>query len=339
MGPPAAIRRPAPTAGAVLADAARMLAGRGLPALTEVLDLLARALGCDELILRAADTTTVLASAHPSRVVPGWRAPGSCVLDLPVRRTGELCGVLTASTTRAFTDADARLLAGATDVLALALVADGSASWSAARAVLDEEAERAQVSATLLDGVGEALVSVRYAAELVAAGRADAAALEEPVRAALAAVRNAHRDLRAHAMESGLRAALAALPDRWGGDRPDDGLPELRLSVRAEDPELDTLPPPIAVTVQRVAELALRGATGRASVTAFCTGSEVKLDVESAEIAYDASELSRWARRALALGGDLQLRPDGVELSLPAELSPAGSATQCEGRHDDGSDL
>jgi hypothetical protein len=116
-------------------------------------------------------------------------------------------------------------------------------------------------------------------------------------------------------------------------------LPELRLSVRAEDPELDRLPPPIAVTVQRVAELALRGATGRASVTAFCTGSEVKLDVESAEIAYDASELSRWARRALALGGDLQLRPDGVELSLPAELSPAGSATQCEGRHDDGSDL
>jgi hypothetical protein len=261
------------------------------------------------------------------------------VLDLPVRRTGELCGLLTASTRRAFTDADARLLAGATDLLALALAADGSAAWSAARAVLDEEAERAQVSATLLDGVGEALVSIRYAAELVTAGRADAAALDEPVRAALAAVRHAHRDLRAHALESGLRAALAALPDRWAGDRPDDGVSELRLSVRAEDPRLDALPPPIAVTVQRVAELALRGANGRASVIAVCVGPEVKLRVESAEIAYDASELSRWARRALALGGDLQLRPDGVELRLPAEPNPTGSPPQREGHHDDGSDL
>ena len=339
IGPAAAVRRPATPGATVLADAARLLAGRGLWALPDVLDLLARALSCDELVLRAADTTTVLATARPSPLVPGPRKPGSCVLDLPIRRTGELCGLLTASTSRAFTDGDARLLAGATDLLALALVADGSATWSAARAVLDEEAERAQVSATLLDGVGEALVSVRYAAELVADGRADAAALEEPIRAALAAVRHAHRDLRAHALESGLRAALAALPDRWAGDRPDDGVSELRLSVRAEDSGLDSLPPAIAVTVQRVAELALRGATGRASVTAFCAGSEVKLLVESAEIAYDASELSRWVRRALALGGDLQLRPDGVELSLPAELSPTGPSLQREGHNDDGSDL
>ena len=337
--PSAAVRRPAAAATTLLADAARLLAGQGLPALPDVLDLLAGALGCDDLVLRAADTTTVLARCRLSPSVPAPRRPGSCVLDLPIRRTGELCGVLTASTARAFTDADARLLAGATDLLALALVADGSAAWSAARAVLDEEAERAQVAATLLDGVGDSLVSVRYAAELVADGRADAGALEEPVRAALAAVRHAHRDLRAHALESGLRAALAALPDRWAGDRPDDGVSELRLSVRAEDSRLDVLPPAIAVTVQRVAELALRGATGRASVTAERVGPEVKLRVDSAEIAYDASELSRWVRRALALGGDLQLRPDGVELSLPAELRPTGTGPQREGHHDDGSDL
>jgi signal transduction histidine kinase len=222
----------------------------------------------------------------------------------------------------------------------LTLAADGAAgAWSAGRAVLDEEADRAQVAATLLDGVGEALVSVRYAAELVAAGHEDRSALEEPVRAALAAIRHAHRDLRAHALEAGLRAALRELPNRWAGDRPDDGMSELRLSVHADDPGLDALPPPIAVVVQRVTEAALRGATGQAAVRAVCEGERVKLFVDSAEIAYDASELNRWARRALALGGDLRLRPDGVELSLPAELPPDRPPPQREGHHDDGSDL
>jgi len=74
-------------------------------------------------------------------------------------------------------------------------------------------------------------------------------------------------------------------------------------------------------------------------VRAGCDGKTVKLWVESAEIAYDASELTRWGRRARALGGDLWLRPDGVELSLPAVLRPDSTTPQREGHHDDGSDL
>ena len=187
----------------------------------------------------------------------------------------------------------------------------------AARAILDEEADRAQAAATLYDALGDALVAIRYAADLVATGRADINALDEPVRAALAAFQHAHRDGQAHALTAGLRAALRRLPARFAGDRLDDGTPELRLLVTADDAALDELPPAVAVLLQRIAEVVLRGAVGRATLRATSDGSRVKLCVESAEIAYDASELDRWSRRANALGGDLVVQSGGVELDLP----------------------
>ena len=204
----------------------------------------------------------------------------------------------------------------------------------AAQAILDGEADRAQVAASLLEDLGNALVAIRYAAELVAAARADPGALDEPISAALAAYRNAYRDLRADALEAGLRAALHQLPDRFGGDRLNDGMPGLRVTVVADDPRLDVLPPALAVLVQRVAEAALRWSRGSAAVRVINSGLRVKLCVDSAEIAYDASELGRWSRRASALGGDLLLRPDGVELDLPVAFSSLS-----EGRHDHGSHL
>jgi hypothetical protein len=337
VGSSAVVRSPKPAARSTLADVARLLASRGVDGIPAALGLAVDAIDARQAVLCGPDTTTVLAVARPDRAAAPSLGPR---LDVPVRRTGELLGVLTLTAKRALTGADAQLLTAVADLIGLALAADGvGQSWRAGRAVLDEEADRAQVAATLLEGVGQALVSVRYAAELVAAGRDEPAALDDPVRAALAAVRQAHRDLRAHALEAGLRAALRELPERWAGDRPDDGMSELRLSVEADDPGLDSLAPPVAVTVQRVAEAALRGASGQATLLAFRHGERVKLCVDSAEIAYDASELNRWARRAQALGGDLWLRSDGVELSLPAELRPDRMTPQPEGRHDDGSDL
>lgn len=335
---PSVAPQPTPrAAGSPLAAVARALAAQGTAGLPEVLRALGAAVGGARVVLRAADTATVLAESRPLRSA---RRSTPWLLDIPVRAGRSLYGVLSVTASRPFTEDDAGVLAAVADMLALSLAADRSADrWAAGRAVLDEEADRAQVAATLLDGVGEALVSVRYAADLVRDGRVEPAALDEPVRAALAALRHAHRDLRAHALEAGLRAALHELSDRWAGDRPDDGMSELRLAVHADDPQLDALAPPVAVTVQRVAESALRGASGRAVIRAFCAGQRVKLSVESAEIAYDASELNRWARRVHALGGDLRLRPEGVELSLPVELRPDGLMHQREGRHDDGSDL
>lgn len=187
----------------------------------------------------------------------------------------------------------------------------------AARVILDEEADRAQAAAALYDSLGDALVAIRYATELVRAGRADGSALDEPVRAALTAFQHAYRDSQAHALTIGLREALRRLPERFDGNRPDDGMPELRVSVVADDAELDALPPAVAVLVERIAAMALRGAVGLAKLRATSDGSRVKLCVESAEIAYDASELERWSRRASALGGDLVVQSGGVELDLP----------------------
>lgn len=334
-----AIRRPdaSPPAEPVLAAAARMLAADGVGALDAVLTLAVPALDCADLTLRVPGTAREIAVATGRRLVPVQPPGERRVLDVSVRAAGRLRGVLTAAAYAPFTVEQAAALSGLADLLALALAAaERPAAGDPGRAVLDDEADRAQAAAALYDSVGQALVTVRYAADLVAGGRASPTTLDEPVQAALSAFREAHRSLRAYALEAGLRTALRELAARGGADRPDDGQPALRLTVVADDPRLDCLPPPIAVTMQRVAEAALRGATGSARLVAAFAAHGVKLVVESAEIAYDASELDRWARRASALGGHLRFRPVGVELDLPASTAPA---TRLIGHHDDGPDL
>src|SRR6185436_3928686 len=98
------------------------------------------------------------------------------------------------------------------------------------------------------------------------------------------AYRLAQRDVRSHALQAGLRAALAEVAGRAAADRPDDGQPALRVTVVADDPALDRLSPPIAVTLERVAEALLRGATGQASLRAAVEDRTVKLRADSADI-------------------------------------------------------
>jgi hypothetical protein len=326
-------------AEAALATVARLLAARGRDAVPDALVVALAAVGCTELVLRSSHAGEVLGRAArlgvPLSSVPVQSRGVPWALDVPLRSCGALQGVLTASSDEPFTADQAGVLTGMGDLLALGLSAAGPGDdvADAGRAVLDAEADRAQVATAMHETVGEALVTIRYTADLIASGRCGPGELDEPVRAALAALRVAHRDMRAYALEAGLLSALRELPTRGGGDRPADDRPALQVAVTAEDPRLDALPPPVAVTVQRVAEAALRDAGGRVEVVATYDGQRVKLCVESAEIAYDASELDRWARRASALGGDLRVRPDGVELNLPAQL-PAR-----EGHHDNGPDL
>jgi hypothetical protein len=300
-----------------LAQSARQLAAEGLVALPVVLTEFATALELSDIMLRSPDRTAVLGRSRCERI-PSQPERRPYVLDVPVRRTTEIAGILTVTAARPLTDGDAALVHGFAALLALALGAGPApAALSAARSILDEEADRAQAATALSGGLGDALVAIRYAADLVAAGREDAGVLDEPIRAALTAFHHAHRDGQAHALTVGLRAALHQLPERFAGDRLDDGVPELRVSVTADDAELDDLPPSVAVLVQRVAEVALRGAVGQADLRVTIAGSRVKLLVESAEIAYDASEMGRWLRRASALGGDLVARSGGVELEVP----------------------
>ena len=313
-------RRPAAVTDAAVARAARLLAAGGIGALGEVLAGAVGVLGCDSLVLRGPDLAHVLARSEP--VGPRKADRELWVLDAPVRVEGRMLGVLTAAAPAPFTAAVASSLTAYADLIALTLAAapaDGALS-EAGRAVLDDEAERAQLAAALQDGLGQALVTVRYAAEQVAAGRATVSALDEAVRVALEAFRLTQRDLRAQALDDGLRAALRGLAVRSGGDRPADGRPALRVTVEARDAALDAVAPPMAVTVQRIAEAVLRSATGRVAPFATCDGRGVKLHVDTADIGCDASELDRWARRTEALGGRLDVRPDGVELRLPAQL-------------------
>jgi hypothetical protein len=317
---PVAARDVAP----LLTTVARLLTAGGPGAVAEALAVVRTALGCTGLLLREA-------GERASAPVPPQVGPDRWVLDLPVRAQGVVYGVLTAVANRPFTAADGQALGGAADLLALAAAARGE-PLPGARAVLDAEADRAQTAADLHATVGQALVTIRYAADRLVAAGTDPTGLDEPIRIAITAFRQAHRDLRAHALEAGLRVALREIALRGGGDRPDDGRPPLAVNVEADDPALDALPPAVAVTVQRVAEAALRGAAGRASVAVTREPLGVKLTVECADIAYDASELDRWSRRASALGGVLRPRPAGVELELPVRPRP-------EGHHDDGPDL
>ena len=301
----------------LLAAVVRLLATDGADAADQALALARDALGCARLTLRAGDDFGGFAPLSESARVPEQGGADRWVLDLPVRARGTLHGVLTAVADRPFTEVDGRALGALADSLALGL-SSAAGALPAARAVLDAEADRAQAAADLHATVEQVLIPVRYAAERLRELHPDAGAVTEPLAAALAAVRHVHADLRAHALEAGLRVALGEIARSGRGDRPDDGRAPLAVTVVADDPALDALPSAVAVTVQRVTEAVLRGATGSAKLLATYDGEGVKLRVECADTAYDASELDRWSRRVSALGGSLRLRPGGVELDVPA---------------------
>jgi hypothetical protein len=297
------------TSGDVVMVAVRLLAEHGARARLEVLQLVVRTVPTlQSLALRSGPDRPLVA------VRPGGRPPAPGVadaqLDLPLRRLGAWHGVLTAVASEPLTAENAALLRGVADALALVADPDDAGAGVAAQAVLDAEADLALVAAELDETVAESLVALRHT---------DPARVREAATAALQEVRRIGRDLRAEALAGGLRAALAELRRRGA-------------QVHASDPALDAAAPAVAVLVERVAEAACRGAVGTPRITASVEKNTVKLRVESADNAGDASEVERWRRRANALRGELRHWAGGVELSLPA-------ATGNEGRHDDGLDL
>jgi hypothetical protein len=259
------------------------------------------------LTLRAAPGGPLLASAvrsSPTLPGEGW------ALDVPVRRNGEWSVMLVATSSQPFTPEQARALRDVSNALSLVAVPALPPLDVAAQAVLDAEADLALVAAELGETVAESIVALRHT---------DPAKVREAATAALAEVRRIGRELRASALGDGLRAALAELR-------------ALGATVDAEDPALDGVAPAVAVLVERVAEAVCRQVDGTLRITASMDTSSVKLRVECADNAVDASELERWRRRAEALRGGLRQWPGGVELSLPAATGP-------EGRHDDRLDL
>jgi hypothetical protein len=311
---------------------ARLLATSGSAALEDALALTRAALDADDVVLRAADASRVIARANRPGLLPSQPRDGRRVVDAPLRTRDRVLGVLTASAPRPFTAGQAGTLLAVADVLALALDAPSRGDQAeAARVLLDEEAERAAIAAAVDERVGEALVAARWSIGRIRMGELTLDAAEDSLRAAHEATRGVVRGLRAHALEAGLRFALGKLVNG-------DLAPAVRVSLDAADPALDALPPAVAVCLQRVAEAVLLGARSAVRLVVRIDGATVKLTADAAENAYDASELQRWTRRVSALGGDLRLRPGGVELSLPAQLAAAPAIAR-EGPHDNRPDL
>jgi hypothetical protein len=291
-----------------------VLARQGDAGRAEVLHLVLRAMpNCRSLILRSAPGGPVQVTAvgaPPADGDEGGPDGDEWVLDVPVRRGDAWSTVLAAVAVAPFTPEQAALLQAVAAALSLVSLPPLPSRLVAAQAVLDAEADLALVAAELDETVAESIVALRHT---------DPAQVRDAASAALAEVRRIGRELRAAALGDGLRAALGELRERGA-------------TVHAEDVALDEVPPAVAVLVERVAEAVCRQLGGRTRITATAGKLSVKLRVESADNAIDASELERWRRRALGMRGELRHWLGGVELSLP-------TAPGHEGRHDDRLDL
>jgi len=284
-----------------VAAATRLFVAHGADGVNDVVAMLSDRYDA-RVVLRVLPEGDVIAQAP--LLTPVDR--GAYSLELPVRHRGRVLAVLSVARPRAWPLRAAEALRVVADIVGLALAEFSAPRRVAAQAVLDAEADRAQLVADI-EELREALVALPHT---------ESANLPTATAAALGAVRAIGRELRVTALADGLRHALADLA-------------KAGAFVAADDPALDRLPPAVAVIVERVAEAATRGAVESAQIVATVADGWVKLSAESADNSVDASELERWARRAHALGGDLQQRHGAIELTLPAATSDD------EGRHDD----
>src|SRR5881398_315422 len=133
----------------------RMLATGGVDAVADVLVLAVQALGCNELVLRDAGGGRVVGRAQGPAVPRPRDVAQRSALDAPVRCRGDVLAVLTAAAPDPFTAERAAAFTALADVLGLALAAgraDAAAVGprrQAGQAVLDAEADRAQLAASL----------------------------------------------------------------------------------------------------------------------------------------------------------------------------------------------
>jgi hypothetical protein len=251
-----------------------------------------RALALAQRVLRLS----ALALAPAGAAVPSQREPAGYVLAVPIR-VGESVHVLTAEADRPFDAALAESVVELAGLLGgLAGATPEGQERAATQAVLDLEADRAQIAAEL-DVVAEALVAAKHGA--LEPGDVDA------IEHAHTLLRREQRRLRAQTLDAGLASAL----QHHG------------FAVIGDAGRLASLPPAVAVVVQRVAEALGRAPSGqpdeRGQISVEVTELAVKFRLDSADNIGDATELDRWCRRVSALGGELLVQRGGVELKLP----------------------
>lgn len=313
----------------VVAGIASLLARQGTPGLPAALQTLDRHVG---------GASTVRLPAGGRGALPQPRLAETDRLEFPLYQGTRLLGWLSAA--GLVPPYHLEVLTAVADVLALTLTAPRPDLLDAL--VLDVDTDRDVLADELHDGVAQALVAARYAADLAARGlrarpTADSAAVVE-LDQARAAVQDALISLRRTIWwqrgrcGTSLLSILLALADQQRSA----GAAELRIAILPaaaaahapagrRGPSLPAgadvtwgLRPAVTVTAYRCVQEVLRSHGGPVSLLLRRTEGLLTLELRSgrgAELAGSA----RWARQVEALGGQFTATGGRLRLSLPAE--------------------
>lgn len=285
---------------------------RAIPAVLDA--LVARLPAGATVVLRRTDGTPaggLLATAgRPDAGRTLRRVETAATVALPLRVAGRLVGSLTVTGAAPLDAGTDRLVEYVAETLALSLAASAPVV-DAARVVLDEDDERAEIAAALHEGAAGSILAARHAVDT----GSDQIAVSRVLQQALTELRGVVASLRSRAAHGDLDAALHQLADdlRSTGCRVELVVPRgLRHALSSAR----------AVAAYRTVAAAVGGASGPVSVVVeriampFGPG-RLELTVTGAYDAVDTGALDRWGRRLSALDGRLERHRDGVTVYLP----------------------
>lgn len=254
--------------------------------LAEGLEVLASGLGLRTAVLRAASGELLGVGGEVLHAVPLMRAVTSTSLELPVGRAS--LSVVGARPSQL------PALRAATAILVLGLAPTPAELLDGA------EQDRDAIADALHDGPVQTLVVARYAADAAVRG-GDAVLARDAVQDALVEVRKSLWHLRPRGA-AGLAEALAQLQG------------QVALQVSGDLGAADLLTGARAVLAYRLIQAVVLAGGGPVAVRSH--GDRLVVEVTGSLLSTE-----RWARRAVALGGDLTSSTGLLRLVLPIRLS------------------
>jgi signal transduction histidine kinase len=286
-----------PDLSATLAAITRTLATGRADAIEDAIALLALGVPEASFSVRAADAARSLLAATGD-------GAGGYRLDVPLRSGQTVVGTLTTSSAAPLPPAAQRLLPVVADVLSLALHL-GHARDAYERSLIDAEADRAEVASDLHEGLTQTLVAARHAVAMDAPATTVTAVLARALREG----RRTVGLLRPRAVDGDLGRALQGLAS---------DLTAAGSAITVEAGALPALPPAMATLAYRVVTATMREEIGAIRVQVRRAGAETLIVTVTGMVdAMDAGVASRWRRRVLAAGGELEIGVDRVVVTLP----------------------